>query len=168
MLSALICRGLATTSPYLTSRYVRPEAGEPLASSVSRLGLKQVLFAFTDLFGVLRAKLVPAYVVPTQPRLQAMERDGAGFAGFAAWLDLSPATGDVLAHPDPSSLVQLPWRMDTGMVQCNLSVDGRRLTQAPRNILHDVAVDLERQHGLTCKTGVELEFHLLAHHHACS
>ena len=34
---------------------------------------------------------------------------GAGFAGFAAWLDMTPADSDMFAIPDPDSLIQLPW-----------------------------------------------------------
>ena len=55
-----------------------------------------MLFSFTDLFGVQRAKLVPT------PALETLEQGGAGFAGFAAWLDLSPASPDLLAFPDPT------------------------------------------------------------------
>ena len=40
--------------------------------------------AKVDLFGVLRAKLVPARAI------KDMQKDGAGFAGFAAWLDMTP------------------------------------------------------------------------------
>ena len=75
-----------------------------LASAARELQLRFVLFSFTDLFGIQRAKLVPASA------LEEMERDGAGFAGFAAWLDLSPADGDVMAVPDPASLMRLPWQ----------------------------------------------------------
>ena len=35
---------------------------------------------FTDLFGAQRAKLVPAEAI------SEMQKDGAGFAGFATWL----------------------------------------------------------------------------------
>ena len=79
-----------------------------LASAARELQLRFVLFSFTDLFGIQRAKLVPASA------LEAMERDGAGFAGFAAWLDLSPADGDVMAVPDPASLMRLPWQREVG------------------------------------------------------
>ena len=43
-----------------------------------------------------------------------MAKDGAGFAGFASWLDMTPADPDVLAIPDPSSLIQLPWKREVG------------------------------------------------------
>lgn len=79
-----------------------------LASSARDLGLRFVLFSFSDLFGVQRAKLVPLAAV------EAMQLSGAGFAGFAAWLDLSPADGDVMAIPDAASLTPLPWQRGVG------------------------------------------------------
>ena len=50
--------------------------------------IKYFLVSWVDLFGNLRAKLVPARAI------KGMQKDGAGFAGFAAWLDMTPA------HPD--------------------------------------------------------------------
>ena len=43
--------------------------------------IKYFLISFVDLFGVLRSKLVPANAI------KEMQTAGAGFAGFAAWLD---------------------------------------------------------------------------------
>ena len=62
------------------------------------------LISFVDLFGVLRAKLVPAAAIAP------MQRDGATFAGFATHLDLTPADPDVFVIPDPDSVIQLPWQ----------------------------------------------------------
>ena len=61
-------------------------------------------FSYTDLFGGQRAKLVPAQAI------NDMAVDGAGFAGFATWLDLTPAHPDMMAVPDPASVIQLPWK----------------------------------------------------------
>ncbi len=65
--------------------------------------IKYFLISFVDLFGVLRAKLVPARAIA------GMQKDGAGLAGFAAWLDMILAHPDMFALPDPESLIQLPW-----------------------------------------------------------
>ena len=46
--------------------------------------IKYFLISYTDLFGALRAKLVPAQAIAE------MQRNGAGFAGFATWLDMTP------------------------------------------------------------------------------
>ena len=61
-----------------------------IAEKGAQLGIQFYLFCFTDLFGVLRSKLVPASAVLD------IASGGAGFAGFAAYMDMSPADGDVL------------------------------------------------------------------------
>ena len=68
--------------------------------------IKYFLISFVDLFGVLRSKLVPANAI------KEMQTAGAGFAGFAAWLDMTPADSDMFGIPDPESLIQLPWNKD--------------------------------------------------------
>jgi glutamine synthetase len=97
-----------------------------LAAAVTARGFRFVLFSFSDLFGVQRAKLVPA------PALETLERSGAGFAGFAAWLELSPARADLLAFPDPTSLMPLPGLPEVGWVATDLVLDGQPLPQCPR------------------------------------
>ena len=62
------------------------------------------MISYTDLFGGQRAKLVPAQAIAD------MQKDGAGFAGFATWLDMTPAHPDLFAVPDPASVIQLPWK----------------------------------------------------------
>ncbi len=57
-------------------------------------GIKYFLISYVDLFGTLRAKLVPAAAI------DGMAKSGAGFAGFASWLDMSPPTRR-LRHPGP-------------------------------------------------------------------
>ena len=55
-----------------------------LLSEIAReRGIRYFLISFTDLFGTQRSKLVPAAAIDT------LARNGAGFAGFAAWLDLT-------------------------------------------------------------------------------
>jgi glutamine synthetase type III len=126
----------------------------PLAAAAAAHGFQFVLFSFTDLFGVQRAKLVPA------PALEALEQGGAGFAGFAAWLDLSPARADLLAFPDPASLMGLPGQPEVGWVATDLVLDGEPLAHCPRGVLRR---QLQRaaERGLQLRTGVEAEFFLL-------
>ena len=70
-----------------------------LAKFAKENGVKYFMISYTDLFGGQRAKLVPAQAI------SGMQKDGAGFAGFATWLDLTPAHPDMLAVPDPSSVI---------------------------------------------------------------
>jgi glutamine synthetase type III len=125
-----------------------------LAAVAADRGLRFVLFSFLDLFGVQRAKLVPASALP------ALEQGGAGFAGFAAWLDLSPAAADLLAFPDPASLMVMPGQPDLGWVATELRLEGQPLDHCPRGVLRR---QLQRaaERGLRFCTGVEPEFMLL-------
>jgi len=125
-----------------------------LARFAADQGLRHLLFSFTDLFGVQRAKLVPSSAVA------AMASSGAGFAGFAAWLQMTPADADVLALPDPASLMVLPWQRQVGWVATDLEVEGVPLEQAPRRVLQQQLARAEAL-GFEMRSGVEAEFFLL-------
>jgi glutamine synthetase len=117
-------------------------------------GIRHFLFSFCDLFGVQRAKLVPAAAAAE------LAESGAGFAGFAAWLAMTPADPDVLAIPDPASLMVLPWQPQVAWVATNLEVGGVALEQSPRLVLQRQLQRAEAL-GLQLRTGVEPEFFLL-------
>ena len=117
-------------------------------------GIRYFLISYTDLFGAQRAKLVPACAI------NGMCKDGAGFAGFATWLDMSPSDPDLFARPDPDSLIQLPWKPEVGWLAADLHMEGRPVEQGPRNILKRLVADAALQ-GLEMKTGVECEFFLI-------
>ena len=126
-----------------------------LATEAHARGIKYFLISFADLFGTLRAKLVPAAAIAQ------MQRDGAGFAGFAAWLDMTPADPDVLAIPDPDSLIQLPWKPEVGWLAADPWMGGKPVAQAPRVVLKQRIAAAAAQ-GLAMQTGVECEFFLIA------
>jgi glutamine synthetase len=113
------------------------------------------LFNFTDLLGVQRSKLVPASAV------EPMEQSGAGFAGFAAWLDLTPADADMFVIPDAKAVIRLPWRPEIAWVPGDPYMHGRPLEQGPRNVLKRV-IELAVDRGFRMKVGVEPEFHLIS------
>jgi glutamine synthetase len=117
-------------------------------------GVKYFMISFTDLFGGQRAKLVPAAAIAD------MQQDGAGFAGFATWLDMTPAHPDMLAVPDAESVIQLPWKPEVAWVAGNLVMDGEEVGQAPRNVLRRLIADAAGE-GLHVKTGIEAEYFLL-------
>ena len=125
-----------------------------LASFAKDKGVKYFMISFTDLFGGQRAKLVPAHAIPD------MQVEGAGFAGFATWLDMTPAHPDMLAVPDANSVIQLPWKPEVAWVAANCVMEDTFVMQAPRNVLNNVIEDAARD-GLHVKTGVEAEFFLL-------
>ncbi|MEM8870379.1 MAG: type III glutamate--ammonia ligase [Pseudomonadota bacterium] len=125
-----------------------------LAAYAQQSGVKYFMISFTDLFGGQRAKLVPAQAIAD------MQKEGAGFAGFAAWLDMTPADPDMLAVPDPSSVIQLPWKPEVAWVASDCFMDDQEVAQAPRNVLRRLLAEAGGQ-GLRIKTGVEAEFFLL-------
>jgi glutamate---methylamine ligase len=126
-----------------------------LAAAARERGIKYFLISFADLFGSLRAKLVPAAAIAQ------MQADGAGFAGFAAWLDMTPADPDVMAIPDPDSLIQLPWKPEVGWLAADPWMAGEPVAQAPRVVLKRM-VEAAGAHGFSMQTGVECEFFLVA------
>ena len=125
-----------------------------LASFAKDKGVKYFMISYTDLFGGQRAKLVPAQAIAD------MQVEGAGFAGFATWLDLTPAHPDMLAVPDANSVIQLPWKPEVAWVAANCMMEDAPVAQAPRNVLNSIIADAAKD-GLHVKTGIEAEFFLL-------
>lgn len=125
-----------------------------LSTIAKQKGIKYFLISFVDLFGVLRAKLVPARAIGE------MQQEGAGFAGFASWLDMTPAHPDMFAVPDPDSLIQLPWKPEVGWLAGDLYMDGKPVEASPRVALKH-QIEKARKKGYQMKTGVECEFFLI-------
>ena len=125
-----------------------------LAAAAKTNNIKYFLISFVDLLGQLRAKLVPASAI------RGMQKNGAGFAGFAAWLDMTPAHPDMFAIPDPDSLIQLPWKPDVAWLAADLWMDGKPVEASPRVALkRQVAAAAKKDYRV--KTGVECEFFLI-------
>ncbi len=116
--------------------------------------IKYFLISFVDLFGVLRSKLVPAHAI------KEMQKSGAGFAGFAAWLDMTPADADMFAIPDPNSLIQLPWNKEVGWLASDLWMNGKAVDASPRVMLKKQIKELTKK-DLIMKSGVECEYFLI-------
>lgn len=116
-------------------------------------GIKFFLVSFVDVFGTMRAKLVPATAIDD------VAKAGAGFAGFAAWFDMTPADPDVLVSPDPESLIQLPWKPEVAWITGDLSMGDAPVEQNPRQVLKRVVERAEKA-GFQMRTGVECEFFL--------
>ncbi|HEX2671219.1 MAG TPA: type III glutamate--ammonia ligase [Polyangiaceae bacterium] len=126
-----------------------------LAKVAADKGIRYFLVSFSDLRGVQRAKLVPAAAI------DRIASEGAGFAGFAAWLDMTPADPDVLAMADPKSMIVLPWKPEVAWVAGDLMMNGKLVEQSPRRVL---ARQVERaaELGYAVRTGVECEFFVLS------
>ena len=124
-----------------------------LAAAAKANNIEYFLISFVDLLGQLRAKLVPARAI------RGMQKDGAGFAGFATWLDMTPAHPDMFAIPDPDSLIQLPWKPEVGWLAADLWMDGKAVEASPRVALKR-QIEAAVKKGYRVKTGVECEFFL--------
>ena len=116
--------------------------------------IKYFLISFVDLFGVLRSKLVPTEAI------NEIQKNGAGFAGFATWLDMTPADADMFAIPDPESLIQIPWNKEVGWLASDLWMNGKPVEASPRVMLKKQIHKLEGK-NMTLKTGVECEYFLI-------
>ncbi|SEH58399.1 type III glutamate--ammonia ligase [Tardiphaga sp. OK245] len=117
--------------------------------------LKYFLIAFVDLFGGMRAKLVPATA------MDSVAKSGAGFAGFAAWFDMTPADPDVLVMPDMDTLTLLPWKPGVAWVTGDLYMGGKPVAQNPRQVLKGLIAKAAEQ-SVELKTGVECEYFLIS------
>src|SRR5712664_3401827 len=126
-----------------------------LGDTAKKQGIKYFLISFLDLFGTMRAKIVPATAIDD------VAKAGAGFAGFATWFDMTPADPDVLVLPDLDTLVQLPWKPEVAWVTGDLYMAGAPVEQNPRQILKRVIADAATN-GHELKTGVECEYFLIA------
>ena len=126
-----------------------------LSSIAKSKKIKYFLISFVDLFGVLRSKLVPAQAI------SEMQKNGAGFAGFATWLDMTPADTDMFAIPDPDSLIQLPWNKEVGWLASDLWMSGKPVKASPRVMLKNQIEKLSKK-DLVMKSGVECEYFLIS------
>ena len=130
-----------------------------MAKNLSKIAkqkkIKYFLISFVDLFGVLRSKLVPAQAIAE------MQKNGAGFAGFATWLDMTPADTDMFAIPDPDSLIQLPWNKEVGWLASDLWMGGKPVKASPRVMLKNQIKQLDKK-NLKMKSGVECEYFLIS------
>ena len=126
-----------------------------LAQLAKERGIRYFMISYTDLFGSQRAKLVPAAAIAD------MQKDGAGFAGFATWLDMTPAHPDLFGMPDAASVIQLPWKKDVAWVAADCVMEDKHVAQAPRVVLKKLMAEAAEL-GLYVKTGVECEFFLIS------
>ena len=125
-----------------------------LSEIAKKKKIKYFLISYVDFFGVLRSKLVPSQSI------KEMQKDGAGFAGFSTYLDMSPSDPDMAAIPDPKSLIQLPWQMDVGWLAADLWMNGKPVDASPRVMLRNQINKLSKK-NMYLKSGVECEYFLI-------
>lgn len=130
---------------------------EEVLQYVKEEDIKFIRLAFCDIFG--RQKNIA--VSPAElPRAFAggIAIDASAIAGFGGEI-----RSDLFLRPDPSTLVHLPWRPESGRVVrmfCDIThPDGTVLETDARGILKR-AVEEARQEGITFAFGAEMEFYL--------
>jgi glutamate---methylamine ligase len=125
-----------------------------LGTYAKEKGIKYFLVSFVDLFGNMRAKIVPASAI------DIIAKSGAGFAGFAVYFDMTPAHPDVLVMAEADGAVQLPWKPEVAWVTGDLVMEGKPVAQNPRQVLKRVVAHAAAA-GYELKSGVECEFFLI-------
>ncbi len=131
-------------------------AREDLRRQAEADGIEFFFAMFVDMHGKPCAKLVPA------ESFDLLMDGGAGFAGFAAGsMGQTPSDPDMIAVPDPSSYLRVPWQPELAVLQCDIHVDGQPWRFTPRVILKNQLARLEER-GLTYKVGVEAEYFLVS------
>lgn len=132
---------------------------EPQGDLVARAHGDEIQFImalFVDLTGKPCAKLVPFEAI------NELAANGVGFAGYAAGaLGQSPADPDLVAIPDPSSYLSVPFiQPGLAVVHCDPHVDGRPWPFAPRVILKEHQARAAAT-GLELQVGAEVEYFLV-------
>jgi glutamate---methylamine ligase len=125
-----------------------------LSAYAKEHGIKYFLVSFVDLFGTMRAKIVPTAAI------DKIAKSGAGFAGFAVWFDMTPAHPDILVMADSDTAIQLPWKPEVAWVTGDLFMDGQPVAQNPRQVLKRV-IKAAAEQGHELKSGVECEYFLI-------
>lgn len=140
-----------------------PSGSAPAATAVPDLGTRAradgiefIMALFVDLTGKPCAKLVPIEAV------EELQTKGVGFAGYAVGaLGQQPKDPDVMAIPDPSSYMALPFvRPGLAVVHCDPHVEGEPWRFAPRVILKE-QLARAAELGLQLQVGAEVEYFLV-------
>jgi glutamine synthetase len=137
-----------------------------ILEQIKSQGIRSIKVTFPDLFGVARAKVIPARHFG-----HAIDH-GVHFAIPTFALDLAgnpaPGTGvaeeigyaDMTAMPDLSTFTIIPWEKETAAVIGDLYYGDELLPLAPRQILKEMVSEVNEL-GYTPIIGSELEFYLL-------
>ncbi len=117
--------------------------------------VKYILAQFVDIHGVAKTKSVPV------SHFETILKEGAGFAGFAAWgLGMEPHDPDFMAVGDLDSLSLVPWQKGYARIVCDGHVNGKPYPYDTRLVLKK-QIERAQEMGLTFNVGIEPEFMLL-------
>jgi len=130
---------------------------EEVMQYVAEEDVKFIRLAFCDVFGrqkniaILSGELERAFAC-------GIAIDASAISGFGG-----EVRSDLLLHPDPSTLIRLPWRPEQGKVVrmfCDITYpDGRPFEADTRRILKRAVADAAEM-GYRFSFGAEMEFYL--------
>lgn len=136
---------------------MRNYSAEEVMQYVSEMEVKFIRLAFCDIFGrqkniaILPSELPKAFST-------GIAFDASAIAGFGG-----AVRSDLFLHPDPTTLVALPWRPEIGSVVrmfCQVTYpDGTPLPSDSRAILKKAVAEAEAK-GYSFAFGAEMEFYL--------
>ena len=133
----------------------KPETQKDVFELVKRHNIKFIRLWFSDIHGQLKSFAIPVEELDYAFN-EGMGFDGSSIKGFAR-IDES----DMIARPDPSTFVMLPWRPKekaVGRMFCDIyEPDGSPYKGDPRYILK-VNLQKAKKKGYTFYLGPELEY----------
>lgn len=132
---------------------------QTLKESLEGSGVKYMLASFVDIHGMCKAKSVPL------SHLEQMMAGSELFTGAA--LDGVPqdvSDEEVATHPDPSSVIILPWNSEIAWFASDLYLKGKPFEACCRGILKRVLAEAAAM-GFTFNVGIETEFFILKDEH---
>ena len=129
------------------------ESVDSVMETINRHDVKYVRLIVVDLNGNPRAMLIPEYEMEYALRY-GIGFDGSSIDGFA-----EVNQSDLIANPDPSTLLMPMWETPgIGLMFCYISnPDGSLFAGDPRGLLKTKILDLEEK-GYGFNTGPELEY----------
>ena len=130
---------------------------EEVIQFVQEEDVKFIRLAFCNVYG----KQHNVAIMPSELKrafTYGIAFDASAVEGFGGEI-----RSDLLLHPDPSTLIQLPWRPEQGKVVrmfCDISYpDGRPFERDTRSILKRAVADADAR-GVQFAFGAEMEFYL--------
>lgn len=126
-----------------------------LQAQLEAQGVAYALASYVDMHGVCKSKVVP---LAHLDRMMAGSELCTGAALDGVPQDVSDE--EVSPHPDPRSMMILPWRRDVAWFASDLWCDGQPFAPCNRSIFKRV-LKQAKDMGFTFNFGIEPEFFLL-------
>lgn len=132
-----------------------PEDVDALRRSLQEAGVEVVLATYADGHGIAKCKAVPIEYFGD------MMNGSELFTGAALdMLGQVPSDDELAVFPDPSAIVQLPWRPDVALAPGNLRLRDEPYGMCSRTLLTQ-QMERARKLGFVFNLGIETEFYFV-------